>query len=262
MPRLLTGRGMRLLGLLCLLSLPYKGVYAEPWQVLTEENPPWSFTQAGQLQGFAPALIEAMTASLGDSAQLRALPWARAFKQAQQQPGALLLITIRTPSRERLFKWVGPVVKVNVGFYTLKGQRVTINDDADLAKLPGIGSIRAWFSYSEMRAMGLDNLVPVRQADQLLQLLEHGRVPVVAADDFIIHASSNVGIRHDDLELIYPFRQVYGYIAINAQTPDEDVQRLQQALDGLKASGEFSRLYRQWLPAPSSEALASLGARP
>ena len=226
---------------------------AEHWQLYTEDNPPLSNDVSGQAVGFAPALLREMTQQLGLSAQIRLFPWARAMHAAQQREHSALFVTIRTEEREHLFKWVGPIVSVGVGFYALKSNQLQINSAQELATLPSIGTIRAWFNYDDIQAMPLDNIVSVSTPQQLFRLLQHGRVSVITADELNTNSPPIAGMAWAQLEQVYPLGQVQGYIALHINTPDAEVERWQNALDSLKSNGRLLELHRQWLPGiPSS----------
>ena len=81
---------------------------------VTEEYPPFNFTADGKRQGIATDTLVEML-KLAGSNQTRAdiafLPWARAYNLAVNKQNVLLYSTTRTEAREKLFKWVGPILK-------------------------------------------------------------------------------------------------------------------------------------------------------
>lgn len=97
--------------------------YLESMSILTEEYPPYNFTEQGRLRGFAVDLLETMLGSLGvarDRATFRVLPWARAYQYALTRPATLLFTTDRLPSREDSFQWVGPFYRDETVLFGLR----------------------------------------------------------------------------------------------------------------------------------------------
>ena len=77
--------------------------------LLTDENPPFSFTEKGKVRGSAAEVVQDMAARAGVPAAVEVLPWEKAYVRAQGQKDACLFATARLENRERLFLWVGPI---------------------------------------------------------------------------------------------------------------------------------------------------------
>ena len=69
--------------------------------LLTEENPPFSFTEKGKVQGSAAEIVLDMAARAGVPATVELLPWDAAYVRAQGQRDACLFGTARLENRER-----------------------------------------------------------------------------------------------------------------------------------------------------------------
>ena len=80
---------------------------------VTEEFPPWSYTENGEVKGFYIDLLEAIWVELGvDKTRdvIQVLPWARGMYYLEHRPGTALFSIAKSKSREKLgFQWVGPV---------------------------------------------------------------------------------------------------------------------------------------------------------
>lgn len=87
-----------LLGL-CMLAIPGARA-AEPVRVLTEEFPPYNYTEHGRITGLGTELVEAVLQHLGLQGQFQSMPWARAYETAKGTPG-VLLYSIRAPRSGR-----------------------------------------------------------------------------------------------------------------------------------------------------------------
>lgn len=235
---------------------------AEPLQLYTEEYPPVTFSENGEVDGMATEVVRELLRRLGEQASIQSLPWARGLQIVLRTPNTALYTTIRNPQREQQFKWVGPLVVSEDNFYALRGSGVQVSDPVQLHALGPIAVPRAWSTYQELRETGLPNLLPVNEPEQVFRMLKHGRVKVIVADNlsFLAHGSQAQQVdflASEDVEAIYNHRTSYGYIAFWRGTPDERVQRWQAELDTMKQDGSFAQIHQRWLgdtpPAPLRE---------
>ncbi len=60
---------------------------AGPVRVLTEEFPPYNYTEGGKITGLGTEVVEAVLQQLGLQGQFQSLPWARAYETASNVPG-------------------------------------------------------------------------------------------------------------------------------------------------------------------------------
>ncbi|GIZ11150.1 ABC transporter substrate-binding protein [Pseudomonas sp. NCCP-436] len=222
-------------------------------QLYTEEYPPISFSHEGQPRGMAVEVVKELLHQLDQSATLQIVPWARAYHIAQTTPGTAIFPTMRNPQREPLFKWVGPIILAHDNFYALRGSGISISRHQELTAIRAIAVPRDWFSYQELRAAGMNNLLGVNEPEQMFQLLRSGRVPLILADNLSFYARGEAAaqvahLRPDEVEAVFPYRHAYGYIAFSLDTDDALIQRWQAALDAMKHDGRFSRIHQRWLP--------------
>ncbi len=262
--RRLGGWLLPLLLLTMLLGPPGAVQATEPLRFYTEEYPPVSFSEQGKAAGMATELVQALAQRLGEPARIEVLPWARGYRLVQQQPGSALFVTIRNREREPRFKWVGPVLLATDGFYALRGSGLQLRKEADLQQFAEIAVPRDWFTYQELRARGLRNLLGVNEPAQMFKMLRLGRVKLIVADNLSFYARGAAaeqvaGLRPEDVEMVYPYRSSYGYLSFWPGTPDATIRRWQTALDTMRRDGSFSRIYQRWLPGATEPPLREPG---
>ena len=96
-------RALPLLALV-VLSAPVAAV-----TLLTEENPPFNFTEEGRLVGMSSEIVLEAARRANLPVKTEVLPWERAYLRAQAERDTCLFSTARLENRERLFVWVGPI---------------------------------------------------------------------------------------------------------------------------------------------------------
>lgn len=224
-------------------------VQAQALQFYTEEYPPLNYSRDDRPVGLAVDLVRELFERTGDHGRISLVPWARGYQTVQHEPNSALFVTMRTAERERLFKWVGPVVMVVTSFYALKGAGIRIDSLEDAARVSQVAVPRQWYSYQELQARGLPNLVGVKGPQQMMTMLRRGRVPVVVADNVTLADLLALGgLRVQDIEPLHGFLSSAAYIAFSPGTPDSVIANWQQALDSMKRDGSFGLIYSRWLP--------------
>ncbi len=80
-------------------------------QPMMSSMPPYQYEDDQGIQGLVWQLWQQLLAHADmESEQPFLLPWARALLMADQQENAVLFTTVRTPERESVFQWLGPIV--------------------------------------------------------------------------------------------------------------------------------------------------------
>lgn len=226
---------------------------AAPLQLYTEEYPPVSYSNKGRVDGLAAELVRELLRRLGEDASITVVPWARGMRIVQTTPDTALFATIRNAEREPQFKWVGPILLATDAFYALKGSGLAVRNRAELEKLREIAVPRDWFTYQELKAAGVKNLLGLNEPAQMFKMLRMGRVQVIVADNLSFYAQGEAAeqvanLKASDVEVVLPYRSSYGYISFWRDTPTAVVQKWQTTLDQMRRDGSFSRIYQRWLP--------------
>ncbi len=97
-----------------------------PVRILTEEFPPYNYTDGGKVTGLGTEVVEAVLQELGLQGQFQSMPWARAYETASNVPGVLIYSMVRTPEREKLFKWVGVIAPSDYYLFSLADKALSI----------------------------------------------------------------------------------------------------------------------------------------
>ncbi len=83
---------------------------AQALRLVTAEEPPTNYTQAGQLTGITVDIVRELLRRQGLETPIEVYPWARSYAIAQQGPSVAIFTAARTPEREALgFSFIGPV---------------------------------------------------------------------------------------------------------------------------------------------------------
>jgi polar amino acid transport system substrate-binding protein len=218
------------------------------FQLETEEYPPVTFLKDGRPSGFVTDMVREIAARLKIPDNIRLTSWKNAYNMALVYPKVVLFSAERTPEREKLFQWVGPVGQNSAIFYAKKGSGIRISSLDEARKMPAIATTTNWFTEQYLQREGFKNLRSSPDPRDNVRQLMNGEVQLSVFTDLTIQEiATEAGYSKDGLEPVYSVSQTYFYIAISKDTPAEVVQAWQAALDDLKKDGTFEKIYRNYL---------------
>lgn len=218
----------------------------------TEEYPPINYSAEGKPSGIGTAIVAEIMRRAGITTTVAVVPWARGYRTVQTTPNTGLFVTSRTPQRETMFHWVGPLVRTQGMLYARRSAQISIGSLADAAKLGQVAVPRDWYLQQLLENAGLKNLYPVVTPVNAFQMLQSGRVSLAAIDDVNLHSTvKELGLDAADFVAVHRVAESLNYLALSPGTPEHVVQAATRAFESMKADGTLSQLYRRWLPGVS-----------
>jgi len=211
--------------------------------LLTEEWRPYHFLEDGAVKGQTVDLLVRVLQKVG-SKQGREdvvfLPWARAYRQAQAEPNTVLFSTSRTPEREKLFKWAGPILTFESYFIGKKEKNYKIRRSEDLHQYKvGVVIDSASAIFAKRHGIPEANTTFNSQGILNIKMLDAGRIdfiPIQWAN--FERLATKAGIDPSDYEPVFLADMVQLNFAFNLDTPDWVVERFQEAFEDILASRE------------------------
>ena len=224
-------------------------VAAGELQLLADENPPLSFTDGMQAKGLAVDVVREIQRRVGDDTLIEFQPWARGYRTVSTQANVGLFAMARTPERETLFQWLGPVSASKASFYGKRGSGLRINNLDDAKAVERIMVVRDFYTHRLLERLGFTNLELVPKPETMVKMALNDRAPLMFTSsatlpDMLEKAGANPG----DLELVYTVTSIQTYVAFSLGTPRDMVAKWQAALDAMKRDGSYAVMYAKWLP--------------
>ncbi|SFH98544.1 amino acid ABC transporter substrate-binding protein, PAAT family [Pseudomonas guineae] len=245
---------MRLAIWLGVLLLGYcTSALAAELRLYTEEYRPLSYIENGTLTGMAVEVTELLIQRTGQAARIELVPWTRGYHQVQHEANSGLFAMVRTPQREALFQWVGPIALGRTSFYSRRGAGLSIRGVKDVEQFSTLVVPKNWYSYEYLRGQGLKNLYGVPTPQHMVKMFKHGRIELLVANNLVLdNMLAEQGMRRDEVELQYTFMANNSYIAFSKSTDPALVQRWQQALEQSGHDGSLQRIHQRWFGEPYS----------
>ena len=243
---------IRNLLLFCLVTGSAAAASVDDIVFMTEQYPPYNFEEHNELRGIAVDTLVLMLQGAGSKQtreDIKLLPWARGYNRVLSEPNTCLFSTTRTEEREHLFKWVGPIAPEVVGLIARKERNIKIGSVEDIEKHK-VGTIRDDVAeqYLFIAGISLDDMERVAETILNIRKLNRGRIDLWAYDQNVAmwELKAN-GFNPVDYESVYVLGRKDQYFAFHKGTPDSVVQKLQAALDTLKADGEYEKILDGYL---------------
>jgi polar amino acid transport system substrate-binding protein len=220
---------------------------AADFKIMTEEYPPYNYTQDGKLTGLSSEVMMELAKRVGHPADVEVLPWARAYGLIQQKDGLILYSMTRTEAREDLFKWVGPVASNKWVLFGKKGAGITVGSLEDAKKVKKIGTYKDDAAETFLKEQGFTNLDSVLNDEQNVPKLAAGRIDLWIVGELQgIHKAKMKGMS-DNLEKVFDVKDTQLYIAFSKNTADDVIAKWQSALDEMKADGSYDAIVKKYM---------------
>jgi polar amino acid transport system substrate-binding protein len=242
---------MKYLAVCCVLLMSLLA-QAESLVMYTEHFPPYSYEKDQQITGLNTELVRRSCQIANIQCEFRLLPWLRAYEAAQNDPRAGLYSTSRDPLREDSFQWVGPLAHASASMYWLTSRPDAPPRNLEQAKRYIVAVARGDIYELYLQSQGFEvdvNLLRFNsKSDAVLPFL-HGKVDLLIASELILPVW--LAAYQQQLSAVQPVIDLsavgHNYLALHPEMPPTLVERLQQALDELKASGEYQQLVEHFL---------------
>ena len=215
---------------------------------VANENTLLQYQENGVNKGPTIEILNAILTEAQLKADVNFMPWARAFATAKNNPNTLILSMIRTPDREADFHWLIKVSQLARVFISLKSKPENYVDNIDDAKKKLIAVILGSAAHKELLSNGFseqENLYIVSNNEQITNLFVTGRVDLVYDDPNNV---SNYLANNGEADVALNFKKItkenqrVSYIALNKNTDQTLVSRLQQAVQKFEKTAQYQYL--------------------
>ncbi len=220
----------------------HNNLFAQRLTVSCSDWKPYFYEEGETLKGSAYEIATGVMEKTDIPTRYRILPWKRVYESGLKQENFMIACLGRTPTREKLFQWIGPVTKGNdYLFYKLKDSPVSVNTIEDLKKYR-IGVLRGGHQNDFIDQNGLkESAHPVAETSQLLKILLKGRVQFLlnGEEDMMAHVKTQNLDMGQFEKALFAYR-VAAYLALSNNTSQEAAKKVRNAYQALSKEGKIS----------------------
>lgn len=229
-------QGLCLIIIFPILVADIKAEELSKLEYLTESYPPNNYIKEGKLQGISVDLLLASMASLNepfDIKNIQLLPWSRGYMMVNTRKNRVLFSMTRTPAREALFSWVGPITTTRVVLFSRQQDKIIL-DNLDSLNKYTIGVIRDDAGESLLLSSGVNEaqLMRVNNAISLFKMLGLGRIDLFSYEEnagrWLIKEN---GFDAEDFKIVHTLQESDLYFAFSLGTNQALIDKLQLAVE-------------------------------
>jgi polar amino acid transport system substrate-binding protein len=205
-------------------------------RIMTEEYPPFNYTDAGgNLVGSSTEIVKGIINKLGENIAIEVMPWAQAYDIVLLEPDTALYSMARTPERENLFMWVGPIGSYENWLYAKKGSSTRVSNLDEAKTVNAIAVVKDEAGQQKLAQQGFINFVYTDSTADGLKKLAAGQADLwlgTGADVELV--AKKAGVDPAGIEAVAFVHKVDLYIGFNKNTAYATILAWQAALDSLK----------------------------
>lgn len=225
-------------------------VYSQNITIGTEDFPPYSYIEKGQIKGLSTEVVQAVLKNIGVKAEIEIYPWARAFAMGRDEANHLLFSVSRTKERETLFKWIGTISPYNIYLFKLKSRKDIVISTLNDAKKYSTGSVPHDIKIEYLENKGFTNIHYVSKDDYNIEKLVEGRVDIIPYDELgFTYKIKQLGHDPNLFEKVFFLHDISKelYMAFGSKTDDNVVNMFKRGLETIKKNGTYERIRKKYL---------------
>ncbi|MDO9539638.1 MAG: transporter substrate-binding domain-containing protein [Methanocalculus sp.] len=213
-------------------------------RIVTEENPPYNYLGTdGEAAGQSTEVVREILKRQHQTSLIEVLPWSEGYAIALSTPDVILFSTAKTPERESLFSWVGPVGKLGFVFYAGTGSKIDISGLDEILDHYTVGVVRDDWRHQYLDRLGFEKLILVTDDTEAIRGVMNSEIDLwFGSSDTVIPHCIAAGVDPSSLEPVYTLREVELFIAFSEGTPESTVKKWQATLDAMKKDGTFEEI--------------------
>ena len=214
-------------------------------------SPPFQFTnESNNVEGLTTTVIEEALKLTSYDYDVKIFPWARSFFLAQAKENTCIYLISRDKEREKLFKWVTPILLTNDYFIGLSSRTdIKVNNIEDVKKY-NVAVLKEDRTYYDLLKLGFvenKNLFVINDSTSMLKLLTKRK-----QIDFILADTINVKYRAIFNNMDYDLFKTYFklnkkpielYLACSLKISTEVINNLSQAINKIKENGTYDKIF-------------------
>lgn len=212
--------------------------------ITTESSPPASMLSGRTVTGSSTEKVREIMARAGIAYHIDLFPWKRAYTGALRRADGCVYSTTRTPEREHLFHWIGPLDEAEWVLLARADRRYQFKTLDDARGLR-IGTYNGDAREEYLRARGFridsanNDLINPRK-------LLLNRIDLWAASlrrgSYVLEENG----WSDSIVPVLTFNKIHVYLACNKGVDGKQVARMNAALEAMEQDGTSRRIERKY----------------
>jgi polar amino acid transport system substrate-binding protein len=224
-------------------------------KIFTEHYPPYNMkNEDGKIIGSSVEILNLILKEINSNQNIDDVyltNWSRGYSTALKRKNTMIFSTTRTKGREDLFKWVGPIAKVEVGIIAPKRKNIKIHKTSDLKKykigavLKDVGELLLLEQGVEKK--NIENVAGDKAINLSFKKMEKNRIDMFSYNTTVAFENArNEGFDTSKYEVVHILSNSALYFAFNKNTDDKIIKKWQKALDKIRTDGTYDKILKKY----------------
>lgn len=248
MARILVGKVT--VSVMCLLMMSFFAHgQGQKLQIVTEHHPPVQFLHDNQVKGFATEIMHMVLQEANLEAEIRVMPWARAYNKALTERNTLIYSMVRSKEREDLFIWLGPISQVNVAVIGLSSRDFGTLSTLEDTRRYVFGAVRNAYSHDYLLEHGFEdgqNIYLTATMQEQVDLLLKKKIDFLMTDPLTIGQHMlKLGLKPDHISSLMWIPELSKdlFLASSKKTDPAVVESLKIAMEKVSKTKAYQERY-------------------
>lgn len=236
------------IGFLLLSGYLHTAHAADKLLLFTNQYPPYQMTADGSsfahnkenVTGICTDVVNALMDKANIDYQIRLRIWNHGYKRVQRNTNHGIYCMVKTPEREPLFQWVGPITSMEWSLFAMPDSDISL-DTLKQARDYRIGGAKNDVITEYLTSRGFNVSVIVDDMKNPVRL-KSGAIDLWASDSATgpYLAADQTHISH--LKKVLTFNATPMYIGMSLDVDRQTIERLNNTLKIMHQSGEVQRI--------------------
>nr|WP_314858449.1 transporter substrate-binding domain-containing protein [uncultured Undibacterium sp.] len=212
-----------------------------------DDKPLQFYDENKKLTGLTVDVVQEIQRRIGNKDRIQVVPWSRGIDKLNKEPNSFLFTMARTPDREHLYQWIGPILFIEYGLYVKADSSIQVNKLEDAKKIGLIGVYRDDIRDQTLRKLGFTNLDQASSVASSFKKLMVGRIAAYAdAKKGVAITAKLAGYQATDVKLAYDLFKSSLYIAVSKDTDAAIVAQWNSALEDMRKDKSFLKILKKY----------------
>lgn len=215
---------------------------------VTEQYPPYSYEENSNVKGIAIDMLYYIFKEMKAEKSVKdieLLPWDKVYKMAQEDKNVCLILMTRTPEREPLFKWAGPISETTIGLTGKKGMKFDIEKPEDLKNYK-IAVIKDDIGQTLLEDMGVKHFQVFDTNEEIAEKIKEGKIDLWSMETNVAAFELKKADPDTEYENVYTLKDGKLYMVFSKDVSNELVSEFQKALDKVKDMPDFKESLKKY----------------
>ncbi len=224
---------------------------AKEYKIFTEPLEPVHYEEDGKIKGIATEIVAAIFAEADLPSHIAVYPWKRAYQMALEEKASFIYTINRTEKREKLFKWIGPILSKETNLYKLKSREDINIISFEDAKNYTTAVILGHSLTTRLVELGFregKELITTPDKKVQIKVFLNNRSDLITGNQYTIYRSLKAeGYSLHDVEPALHITSRGYYLGANLETDDKIIERLRLANERVQVSGRVQEIVAKYM---------------